>query len=180
MRYKVADLIKAPPGTTRWEDLDGLDEAPHSGFEVSEPLRGRLRFLRDPSGILVEGRLRSRVVLSCSRCLEPFSWPLDLEICEHFRPTVAIPGGSPVLADPAEEPEDITDIDARHMLDLTGVIWQNIELALPAAVICRPDCAGLCPQCGADLNQETCACQAPADPRWADLAALIDPDEQPV
>lgn len=178
MRYKVADLIKAHPGTARWVDLDGVDEAPHSGFEVIEPLRGRLQLLRDPSGILVQGRLHSHLALCCSRCLEPFAWPLELELCEHFRPTVAIPGGALVLTDPTEEPEDITDIDAHHMLDLTGVIWQNIELALPAAVLCRPDCAGLCPQCGADRNQEACICQAPADPRWAGLAAFIDQDGQ--
>ncbi len=176
MRYKVADLIKAAPGTSRWVELDGEDQAPHSGFQVLEPLRGRLQLMRDPSGVLVQGHLHSKLGLACSRCLASFAWPLDLDLCEHFRPTVAIPGGAPVLAEPDDEPEDITEIDAHQVLDLAGVIWQNIELALPAAVLCRPDCAGLCPQCGCDRNVEDCACQAPADPRWAALAALIETD----
>lgn len=174
MRYKVADLVKAPPGAVRWIEVDDIESAEHAGFQVVAPVRGRLRLMRGPAGILVEGRISTTLNLGCSRCLEPVELPIDVEISEHFRPTVTIPGAAPVLADPDEEDEAITEIDERQMMDLSGVIWQNIELALPASVLCRPDCAGLCAQCGANRNQETCDCQPPVDPRWTDLARLIE------
>lgn len=174
MRYKVADLVKAPPGTVRWIEVDDVESAAHAGFQVVAPVTGRLRLMRSPAGILVEGRVSTTLNLGCSRCLEPVELPIDVEISEHFRPTVTIPGGAPVLTDPDEEDEAITEIDERQMMDLSGVIWQNIELALPASVPCRPDCAGLCAQCGSNRNQETCDCQPPVDPRWVDLARLIE------
>jgi uncharacterized protein len=45
-------------------------------------------------------------------------------------------------------------------------------LDLPLAPLCREQCQGLCPHCGTDLNDETCDCQGPADPRWATLDEL--------
>jgi uncharacterized protein len=47
-----------------------------------------------------------------------------------------------------------------------------IVLELPMAPLCRDDCRGLCPQCGADRNEADCGCVAPADPRWANLDVL--------
>ncbi len=173
MRYKVADLVKAPPGNARWVEVDDIESAQHESFQVVAPIQGRVRLMRDPGGILVQGNIHTVVALSCTRCLEPLDLPIDVELGEHFRPTVAIPGGAPVLADPEEENESITEIDERHMLDLSGVIWQNLELALPAVALCRPDCAGLCPQCGANRNTESCVCEPPADSRWSGLAELI-------
>ncbi|MBK8539445.1 MAG: DUF177 domain-containing protein [Ardenticatenia bacterium] len=173
MRYKVADLIKAPPGNARWVDVDDNESVGHDGFQVVSPIQGQVRLMRDPGGILVQGKISTTITWNCSRCLEPLALPIDMELSEHFRPTVAIPGGALVLADPDEEREAITEIDERHMLDLSGVIWQNLELALPATALCRPDCAGLCPQCGANQNIETCGCEPPADSRWSGLAELI-------
>jgi uncharacterized protein len=45
-------------------------------------------------------------------------------------------------------------------------------LELPMAPLCRDDCAGLCPQCGANRNEGDCGCVAPRDPRWANLDVL--------
>ena len=47
-----------------------------------------------------------------------------------------------------------------------------IVLELPMAPLCREDCRGLCPQCGADRNEAECGCVAPRDPRWANLDVL--------
>ena len=65
------------------------------------------------------------------------------------------------------------------MLDLSDVLRQYLLTDEPLKVLCREDCLGLCPECGADLNTEKCKCDAPdIDPRWGALAALIgeDPD----
>jgi uncharacterized protein len=56
-----------------------------------------------------------------------------------------------------------------------------VLLDAPTTPLCRPDCAGLCPQCGADRNEQACACQPPpADPRWSALDALKAPAERGV
>jgi uncharacterized protein len=93
--------------------------------------------------------------LVCSRCLTLFSYPLAFKIEEEFYPSVDIINGEPLSL-----PDDSTSsvIDERHILDLTEVIRQHILLAAPVKPLCRTDCAGLCPQCGANLNETTCHC----------------------
>jgi len=50
-------------------------------------------------------------------------------------------------------------------------VSEQIQLAIPGRLLCRPDCRGLCPQCGADRNTEPCRCEERTiDPRWAALA----------
>jgi uncharacterized protein len=57
-------------------------------------------------------------------------------------------------------------------IDLGPLARDAIVLELPMATLCREDCAGLCPQCGADRNEGPCGCLAPRDPRWANLDVL--------
>ena len=54
-------------------------------------------------------------------------------------------------------------------IDLTPLFRDQVVLAVPFAPLCSEDCKGLCPQCGADRNLETCDCKPPVDPRWAGL-----------
>jgi uncharacterized protein len=70
-------------------------------------------------------------------------------------------------------PDDAFLIDDRHTLDLNEAVRQYREVSLLMKPLCRPDCRGLCPVCGADLNVGPCGHEtAPADSRWAGLAAL--------
>jgi uncharacterized protein len=57
-------------------------------------------------------------------------------------------------------------------IDLGPLVRDAIVLELPMAPLCREDCRGLCPQCGADRNEGDCSCAAPKDPRWANLDVL--------
>ena len=57
-------------------------------------------------------------------------------------------------------------------LDLAPLVRDALVLELPMAPLCRDDCAGLCPQCGANRNEGQCGCVAPRDPRWANLDVL--------
>jgi uncharacterized protein len=61
---------------------------------------------------------------------------------------------------------------SEEILETEPVLIEQLQLNIPMKPLCRPDCAGLCPTCGADLNQGACACAKPADPRWDRLAAL--------
>jgi uncharacterized protein len=174
MHYRVADLLKSPLGKARWVELSETVEAGLPGITVLDPIEGRLRLMRDPAGILVQGTLSTRLLVDCARCNVPVETPIEVDLEEHFRPTVLIADGPQILSDPEEDDEPETRLDEQHVLDLSGVLWQNLELALPARSLCRPDCKGLCASCGADLNEGGCECEPTQDPRWSDLRVLME------
>lgn len=178
MRYNVADLLKGPTGSSRTVELAEPFRpesfvVPEEGVTLVAPVTGRLRFVRDHAGVLVQGKLATTVALECARCLAPTQAVVSFELEEHFRPTIQLPEGPPILRDPDEEDEPATDIDAHHVLDLSAVIEQDILLNLPLHPLCRPDCRGLCQICGQDLNEGQCDCGAASDPRWDALRALL-------
>lgn len=174
MRYQVADLLKASIGTKRVIDVNEPLEPSMSELTLTSPLRGRLVLIRDLAGILVEGSLVVEAQVECARCLNPLSQDIEFDIEEHFRPTVPLSSGPPIVPDPNEDSEAATDLDARHVMDLSQVVAQNLELALPAHPLCKEDCAGICVDCGTDLNEGACDCAPEPDPRWASLRSLRD------
>ena len=97
----------------------------------------------------------------CRRCAEPVSGVLEIKVHERF--------GDP--AGGATADEDFYPIVDDH-IDLGPMVRDALVLDLPMAPLCRPDCAGLCPQCGANRNEGDCGCVAPRDPRWANLDVL--------
>jgi uncharacterized protein len=178
MRYNVAQLLKGPTGAQRRyefkEDIRHLDP----DLDVRRPLEGTITLMRTSQGILVSGRLETVLRTECRRCLEPANARVLLEIEEEFHPTVAI-NEAPVDRVPEEEyDDDALLIDEHHMLDLREVIRQGLWLAAPMEALCRPDCAGLCPQCGGNRNRGECQCEEQVlDPRWAVLQTLLDQTE---
>ncbi len=172
MRFNVAQLLKSAVGTTRQyeieDDITGIDP----DLEVVKPLVGKIRLLRTADGILVTGRLHTEVRVSCRRCLKSFDQPVGFALEEQFRPSVDVHSGAAL---PAEDGEDVvTRTDLHHMLDLAEVVRQDLLLAMPMSPLCSPDCRGLCPHCGADLNTEACTCQdEEVDPRLEALRQLL-------
>jgi uncharacterized protein len=99
--------------------------------------------------------------------------PIHLSLQEEFLPTVDVHSGQPLP--PLDEGEDVEvfRIDDHHHLDLTEAVRQALVTQLPMRPLCRPDCAGLCARCGADLNEGPCGCpDEPADDRWSVLRGL--------
>jgi uncharacterized protein len=107
-------------------------------------------------------RIRFRAAISgpCMRCLEQAEPPTDVDARE-----VDQPGGGEELTSPYLQGDE---------LDLQGWAHDAFVLALPAQLLCRPDCAGLCPICGENLNTAgpDHSHDAPPDPRWAKLREL--------
>ena len=97
----------------------------------------------------------------CRRCAEPVSGVLAITVHERF--------GDP--AGGATVDEDFYPI-VDDQIDLGPMVRDALVLELPMAPLCREDCAGLCPQCGANRNEGDCGCVAPRDPRWANLDVL--------
>jgi uncharacterized protein len=172
VRFNVAQLLKSAVGTSRQYDLDEDITAIDADVDVVEPLVGKVRFLRTSDGILVTGRVHSGVRVACRRCLQSFTLPVDIDLEEQFHPSVDINTGAALPVDADEDA--LTRIDLRHMLDLTEVVRQNLLLALPINPLCSPQCRGLCPNCGADMNSESCTCRSEeGDPRLEVLGQLL-------
>ncbi len=166
MRINVSQQLKASIGSIR-------------NYEVSEivnvaggksMVQGEVKLMRTNRSILAKGTLHTEVEVTCSRCLGLFSCPLTLNIEEEYFPiTDVVSGASSSLP---EEPGYFT-IDEHHILDLTEAIRQYALLAIPMKPLCHGDCAGLCPNCGHNLNQGPCDCSPQeTEPRWSELSKL--------
>jgi uncharacterized protein len=130
---------------------------------------GTLR--KDEPRYMLSGRLQARLQMSCGRCLEPFTLPIDTQVDLTY-----VPHPSVVAEDEVElSQDDLTTAFYRDQtLDLAEAVREQFYLALPMRPLCREDCKGLCSRCGTNLNQGTCACDVRwEDPRLAGLRTLL-------
>jgi uncharacterized protein len=141
-------------GELRFASLD-FDGVPEGGLSGGFRLRGTIEYEQ---------------TVQCQRCLEPVVLPVRSEIDL----TLLV---DPAEVGPGEHRLEEGDLGVVYLdsdvFDLEPVILEQLELDHPMRVLCREDCRGLCPVCGANRNVETCDCApAPDDPRWAALAHL--------
>ena len=168
MQINISQLLKETFGTVRNYKINETIDIAGDGNE--RLVQGEVRLFRTPRGILVKGLLRTEVNLTCSRCLNSFSYPVTLNIEEEYTPTVDVLSGTPL---PSPEEASSFNIDEHHVIDLTEAIRQYSLLATPMKPLCREDCNGLCLKCGHNLNQGACSCpKQEIDPRWSELSKL--------
>ena len=151
MHINVAQLLKEPVGSTRSHKIDAsIDE------EGIDSVKGELTLTltRTNRSILVAGTLTATIAGTCNRCLNRARCIYNFNLEEEFFPIVDISSGS---VSPEESGSSNT-IDNNNMLDLTEVIRQYSVLSIPTKLLCSPECAGLCPSCGYNLNQGSCQC----------------------
>lgn len=124
------------------------------------PIRARLQLVREnDSTVMLDGRLQTGVRFVCDRCLTTYDLPVDvgmrliLEYVEESTLPLQETGG----AAPGPETPDTVMLE-EPAVDLGDILRQQIFLSLPLKHLCRQDCRGLCPRCGADLNVQTCNC----------------------
>lgn len=169
--FNVAQLLKEPIGGRRSFAVDIPMDFQEEELNQPDPLTGTVDMLRTNRGVLVETALDGYVQVPCSRCLRDVRYPVSLEIVEEFQPTVDVVRGTFIAVD---EEDAALLINEHHMLDIREVVRQALLLEVPLQVLCREECAGLCPVCGQDLNLGPCECSLDApDPRWDALAALL-------
>ncbi|HEY4690608.1 MAG TPA: DUF177 domain-containing protein [Anaerolineae bacterium] len=162
MRYKVSALIRADIGAQLNLSIDEPQRNLGHDLKV-EFIRGRLLLTRTDQHILVAGSLRSALNAECVRCLESFHLPLQIQLEELF----AISPGPRIT-----DQQYVVDWDG--IIDLIPALREQFLLAQPIKPVCRPDCKGLCPNCGKNLNEGACDCSDESiDPRLAALKALL-------
>lgn len=156
--------------THRWRWSGELPPLKVNGEEI--PFAGPVEVAVEvtstgPGTFWLEGRASGSLMLTCSRCLEPFAHPMEVTLAETCK-TVAQEGaeGDDWLAVPGE------------VLDLRPEVAKHFFAALPMKPLCRPDCPGLCPICGRMLADGACTCQREEiDPRLAALQKLLRDEE---
>jgi len=176
MLYNVAQLLKESIGASRQFEIDGLlydiDESNPGGTQV----RGSVRLLRTMRGILATGQAHLGLKQACRRCLELVETLACFQFEEEYLSSVDVETDVQLAAANEDFPELV--IDERHILDLTEVLRQYAVMAACESRLCRPDCKGLCPNCGSNLNLGPCCCSSVRiDPRFAVLAELLKPLE---
>lgn len=133
--------------------------------KILKPLKAKIFAQPVDEGVLVKGSLIGEVAVPCNRCTED----TDVHIDNTFSEYEEIPPES------RNGENDGFIVFDRHapMLDLARVAWEQFMLSLPVNPVCKDDCKGLCPQCGANRNHVDCDCETSAgDPRLAILRDL--------
>lgn len=169
MRIRL-DLIDEEP--FRWDETEtvaaeSLDEP---DLLALGPIAWKGVIGKAPPGYRLEACLKYRQTLSCGRCLRPYEEPVDstLDLIVVVRPA------GPLGGDVELDADDLGVLALEdETLDTDPILVEQVELGLPMQPLCRPDCAGLCPHCGADRNHEPdCCTGAGTDPRWDALKNL--------
>jgi uncharacterized protein len=173
--FNVAGLLREPAGAVRDHQLRDRYLSLGTDIELAGPVNGTLRFQRTNRGVLVRGNLEAPVRRTCARCLEAFVEPARISISEEYLPSIDPETGAAVERDASEEAAQL--IDEHHEIDLGPVLREELALTEPMHPLCRPDCPGLCAECGARLDERhTPHVNDELDPRMAVLARLLERD----
>jgi uncharacterized protein len=143
--------------------------------EFLSPITAALRAQQIGTMTEVTGHVATQARLTCGRCLQGFETPLKSSFTLAY--TQAEPDPEPSVSRQEELELTAEDMGLIHYqgeeINLKNEIQEQVVLALPLRVLCRPDCRGLCPQCGADLNTEDCNCdRSPPPGKFAALKNL--------
>ena len=134
------------------------------GIPEGSDLELDLRLEAVMEGILVSGTIRGRTVGECVRCLDTVDGEVEADVQELY----VYPGRTP----DGEEEDELRELQD-EMIDLEPVLYDSLVPALPFQPVCREDCPGLCPQCGARLADDQTHTHESADPRWEALRGLM-------
>jgi uncharacterized protein len=159
--HKIRLRQSYAPGSVDYHTTDFRQAEPLEVHAEADLVEGQIR---------ITGELHTRLEMTCARCLEAVTEEVSREFDLFYRPAESM----------TREEEFRLKLDDTEIaffqgdgLFLADVLAEQVLLAIPMKVICRSDCRGLCPHCGANLNTDECRCESHAsDPRLAPLARL--------
>lgn len=120
--------------------------------------------------VFVNGHIRTRAAVECDRCLKQVELPVDADFELEY--VTGQTYASTAAAELTENDLSVSVFDG-ETIDVDEIVKEQILLAVPTRTLCRPDCKGICPECGIDKNTGDCDCETKdVDPRWAALKNL--------
>jgi DUF177 domain-containing protein len=148
------------------DDLNPIDER----VKLTAPafVSGKIRLVGNE--VFVNGHVDTRAQVECDRCLKAVKLPVSADFELEY-----IPGSEYASSGVAEltEAEMSVAVFDGQAIDVDEIVKEQILLAVPTRMLCREDCKGICPECGADRNTGECDCvTSDIDPRWAALKNL--------
>lgn len=161
LRLNVGFLVNIPLGESREFPIELPDLQPDPDL-ILHNLDGMARMTRTANGILAHIMMTATVSSQCVRCLADFELPLHTDFTELYAFSANSTTDSDLIF-----PED-------GYINLVPLIREYMLLELPIGPLCRPDCKGLCPVCGENLNETTCHHEDDSiDPRLSILKSLL-------
>ena len=151
-----------------------VDAAPPvgTGENVVGHVRGQIALVPVGRTVLARGQLEVTIQLRCARCLRAHQVKLTIDVEREC--TLQQIDDPQAYAEVDDGLPPVPILNAGE-IDLSELVRQLIVINAPARSLCQPDCKGLCPQCGADLNEGPCECEVEeVDPRLAPLKALLE------
>ncbi len=166
----LLNLDEIPPEGIEVEAQIEPDDPALGDLDLKGPLTGSFRISKMGQQILVRGRVASEVHLRCARCLEEFDLPVSEDVDLELRPILDLDRSG------QERELGSDDLDVEFFrgdaLDLSHLAAEQVLLGIPMKPLCREDCRGICPLCGADKTVGSCRCEPDSDPRWNALRDL--------
>ena len=163
MRLNLRDIIHVPGAAVPFDfTLDLTQEEFFGEQPITQPVYVTGRVKNSADVLVLEGQAKSVLDYTCDRCMGRFSREKTVKL-------------SYMLAEEMEGEEDgeIVLLDDGE-IDIGDLAYTAFILDMDTKHLCSEDCKGLCPGCGANLNQEDCRCKKQVDPRWAALEQLLN------
>jgi uncharacterized protein len=167
----LLDLSKIRTADEHYEKVYPADAFKAQGeYRIAEPVSLAFDIHKDKDQFHLVGDVKTTLELPCSRCLEPFRRPVDSHFDLRYQPKSENTGDG---EREIEEDDLTTAFYENEEIDLGQLMEEQFYLSLPMKPLCTDECKGLCPQCGTNLNRETCDCKRDwEDPRFAALREL--------
>jgi len=166
------NLARIRTAQERFEFVYQPEAFPDKGesFGVVAPIKLAFDIFKDKDQFRLVGGVQTTLELMCSRCLEPFTLPVDATFDLRYHPHALNTGEG---EREVEEDDLTTAFYENETIDLGQLMAEQFYLALPMKPLCGEGCKGLCPTCGTNLNRATCTCtRGWEDPRFAVLRKL--------
>jgi uncharacterized protein len=133
-------------------------------------VNGRIRIAGNE--VFVNGHIDTRAEVECDRCLQPVEFPVNADFALEYISDADYESSE--AAELTEEEMSVAVFDGQA-IDVDEIVKEQVLLAVPTRMLCREDCKGICPECGADQNTGECNCVTKEiDPRWAALKNLTE------
>src|SRR3989338_839434 len=139
-------------------------------FTMLPPVSANLSLSKTDGEVLIDGNMAAVIKQQCARCLKQFEQVINSKIDIVYT----------IEPEHIKKEKELTneDLSSNYLegseIDINAVLFEQLSLDIPMQPVCKPDCKGLCPKCGADLNQRKCSCPATEqiDQRFAKLKEL--------